>query len=328
MHAVNAYIESNIIVAIVALVFSFGVLAKCASVFVGSSVSLANRFRIPKLIIGIVLVSLATTAPELAVSLTAALRGRPDMALGNAIGSVICDDGLALALCGIFAIGGAIKILPGVLKTSGVALIVMELTLIAFVVPDNTLSRWEGVALLSLFVGYAVFLISKHRKDKEDIPIEGDDQPTRSMLVIAVFFAISIGGIILASEFIVSSATTIARSCHVPEAIIALTLVALGTSIPEVATCIVAARKGEGSLAVGNIIGADIMNICWVAGASALANDLQISRKEMFIMLPSMFIIVAAMFILLLAGYSMTKKKGYILLTLYVVYLLVVFGLQ
>jgi cation:H+ antiporter len=328
MHAVNGYIQSNLPVAIVALLVSFTILAKCASVFVGSSVTLANRFKIPKLIVGIILVSLATTAPELSVSLIAALRGMPDMALGNAIGSVICDDGLALALCGIFAVGGTITIMPGILKTSGIALILMELTLIAFILPDNKLSRPEGAVLLTLFVAYTIFLIVRYRKDTSPPPMEEKEEIHKPMPVIIILFIVSIAGIIFASEFIVSSATTIAHACHVPEAIIALTLVALGTSIPEVATCIVAARKGEGALAVGNIIGADIMNICWVAGASALANDLEISRREMFLMLPSMFIIVAAMFGMLLFGYNLTKKKGIALLTLYIIYLAVVFGLQ
>ena len=102
---------------------------------------------------------------------------------------------------------------------------------------------------------------------------------------------------------------------------IALTLVAFGTSIPEVVTCIVAARKKEGAIAVGNILGADIMNICWVAGASSIANDLALSKKQIFFMFPSMFVIVGAMLIMLRMGYRLTRKKGLILFALYLVYL-------
>jgi cation:H+ antiporter len=138
---------------------------------------------------------------------------------------------------------------------------------------------------------------------------------------LALAFVIAVAGIIAASEFVITSATAIARSFRIPEAVIALTLVALGTSIPEVATCIAAARKGHGTIALGNILGADIMNICWVAGASAIANDLVLSKKQIFFMFPSMFVIVGAMLIMLRMGYRLTRKKGIILFVLYVVYL-------
>ena len=123
------------------------------------------------------------------------------------------------------------------------------------------------------------------------------------------------------SHFIVTSATSIARFIGIPEAVIALTLVAIGTSIPEIATCVIAARKNEGALAVGNILGADILNICWVAGLSAVANPLTLSTKEIAFMFPSMFIIVGSMLVMLRAGYRLTRLKGSVLLLLYVVYI-------
>jgi len=139
--------------------------------------------------------------------------------------------------------------------------------------------------------------------------------------VMFALFAVSLAGIIVSSEFIISSATSIARFFRVPEAIIALTLVAVGTSIPEIATCIVSARRKEGALAVGNILGADIMNVCWVAGASAMANELTLTRKEILFMFPSMFVIVGAMLAMLRAGYRLTRAKGTVLFFLYLVYL-------
>jgi len=323
MHAIHTFIEGSLPIAWIVLALAFIVLAKCADLFVDSSVSLANKFKIPKLVVGIVLVSLATTAPELSVSLMSAIKGKPEMALGNAIGSVICDDGLALALCGIMTVS-VIPVIPVVLRTSGLFLLGIELLAFGFVAFDGTLGRWEGAVLVALFVGYIVFLFRQHKKGvfKEHVESEtGEEVKSRSMGGLTGVFILGLGGIILASEFIITSATTIAGSFGIPDGVIALTLVALGTSIPEVATCIIAARRGEGAVAVGNIIGADIMNICWVAGASALVNPLTLSKKELYFMFPAMFIIVAAMLLLLRVGYSLNRKKGFFLLALYVAYL-------
>ncbi|MCK5849828.1 MAG: calcium/sodium antiporter [Kiritimatiellae bacterium] len=318
-------IQGNLVIAWVALLGAFAILAKCADVFVENSIALANRLGIPKLVVGIVLVSLATTAPELAVSLMSALGGEPQMALGNAIGSVICDDGLALALCGIMAVG-PIAVIPGILRTSGIFLISIEILAFLFIIGDSTLNRWEGGVLVALFVCYLIFLFYQHRKGKLDQEQNAEETAVEagqgaSMIKIVAMFILSLGGIIIASEFIITSAKTIALSFGMPTAVVAAVLVAFGTSIPEVATCITAARKNEGELAVGNIIGADIMNICWVAGASAIANDLELSPEEIWFMFPWMFVIVGVMLFLLWRGHNLNRQKGFILLGLYVVYL-------
>ncbi|MBD3390901.1 MAG: calcium/sodium antiporter [Chitinivibrionales bacterium] len=324
MQAVHAFIEGNIVAAWVVLFAAFAVLAKCADLFVTASVSLAFKLRVPKLVVGIILVSLATTAPELSVSLLSALQGKPEMALGNAIGSVICDDGLALALAGLFS-AAPIMILPAVFRSSAIFLIAIDIIAFLFVVFDNTLNRLEGAVLVTLFIGYLVFLYRQGRSGalKEATDAERIEGFVESALPKAIMlFVASLAGIIFASEFIITSATTIALFFAVPESIIALTLVALGTSIPEVATCVAAARKREGAIAVGNILGADIMNVCWVAGASAMANDLVLGRREILFMFPAMFIIVGAMLIMLRAGYSLTRTKGLVLFGLYILYLI------
>lgn len=323
MEAYDLYITNHVWAAWIVLLFFFAVLAKCADMFVESSIVMANKFRIPKLVIGIFLVSLATTAPELSVSLAAAVQKKPEMALGNAIGSVICDDGLALALCGIFSLS-AIPVIPHVLKTSGRFLLAIEILAFLFLVGDLTLQRWEGLILVTLFVGYMIFLFRQHRqgryRDKVEDVVE-NGRKDFSLRKIILLFIISLAGIVIASEFIITSASSIALSFGIPETVIAMTLVAIGTSIPEIATCITAARKNEGALAVGNILGADIMNICWVAGASAMANDLTISSKELYFMFPAMFIIVGAMLIMLHKDYRLTRTKGFVLLGLYLIYL-------
>ncbi len=322
METIQQAIQHNLILAWITILVAFVILARCADLFVDSSVRMANRLQIPKLVIGIVLVSLATTAPELSVSLISALRGQPEMALGNAVGSVICDDGVALAVAGIISVA-PIMVVPAILRSSGFFLILVQLLAFVFIVFDGTLGRAEGAVLVGLFAAYLFFLYRQHKQGKfKDDPasarIVGRRKPVFRLVLT---FVAAIVGIIAASEFVITSATAIARSFGIPEAVIALTLVAFGTSIPEVATCIVAARKKEGAIAVGNILGADIMNICWVAGASSIANDLVIGKKQIFFMFPSMFVIVGAMLIMLRIGHRLTRKKGIILFALYVIYL-------
>ena len=331
MDIVHSFIEGHLWAAWVTLIIAFGVLAKCADLFVDSAVALANRFHIPKVVIGIVLVSLATTAPELSVSLIAAVRGEPEMALGNAIGSVICNKGLGLALCAIFS-AAAIPVIPHVLKTAGRFFLGVSVLCFLFVIFDLSLSRWEGAVLVILFAGYLVFLYRQHRGGRfaEDVDPDAVEDPLRLPLPqVLLLFAVGLGGIVIASSFVVTSATTIARSFAIPEAVIALTLVALGTSVPEIATCVTSARKGHGDLAVGNIMGANIMNICWVAGASSLANALVLTRKEVMFMFPAMFVVAGTTLVALRMGYRLTRRKGFLLLGLYVAYLVsffLVFG--
>jgi cation:H+ antiporter len=320
-------IEQNVLLAWVVVVAAFAVLAKCADIFVESAVALAERFKVPKLVIGIVLVSLATTAPELAVSVTSAARGSPEIALGNAVGSVICDDGLALGLCGIIS-AVAIFIAPRLLKSAAVFIVSVDVLIFLFVAFDRTLSRWEGAVLICAFVGYVFFLYDRHRKGvlRQDLDLEElEDRLCMPLRRILVLFALSLVGILISSEFVVVSSVSIARAFRLPESVIALTLVALGTSIPEVATCVAAAVRRHGEVALGNILGADIMNVCWVAGASAMVNDLTLGKKEIYFMFPSMFIIVGAMLLMLFMGYRLTRAKGVTLLVLYVVYLCVLF---
>ncbi len=321
MGTLEGKINASSIVAWLVLIISFVILAKSAVFFVDSSVSFANKFNISKLVIGLVLVSFATTAPELCVSLTAALKGNPKMALGNAVGSVICNTGLALGFAGILA-PVAIKVLPKVLQTSGFFLVLVSVLCFLFVLNDGSLTYMEGGLLVFLFLVYLYYMFQQYKSGS--ISMDSDETGSSAkmgMIKVSILFIIGLLGILAASEFIVISATSIAHSLHIPEAVIALTLVALGTSIPEVATCVISAKKGYGEIAVGNILGANILNICWVAGVSSIANKLVLSQKEIFFMFPAMFVIVGAMIFVMWRNYRLTKKEGALLLFLYAIYI-------
>lgn len=306
---------SSIYTAFPALIIAIVILAKAADWFVEGAVGLSHILHLPKILIGIIVIGLATTAPELMVSVISAFQGKPEIALGNAVGSVICDDGLALSLAVIIS-ASPILVARNIFKRTAAFLIVVDIA--AYVMCwDGTLGRGEGILLVGLFAVYAMVMtfINKHKEI-----IAGKKEVTNSKIVL--LFCLGMVGIYIASRIIVSSAVFVAYYFHIPEAVIALVMVALGTSIPEVATCITAARKGEGGIAVGNILGADILNICWVAGVSAIVNPLAVGTKMTHFMFPSMLVIVFVMLGLIAINYRLERWKGGVLLVMYILFLI------
>ncbi len=302
------------------MVAAFVVLAKCADWLVDGAIDIARQLKVPPILIGIVIVSIGTTAPELAVSMQAALDGNAELALANAVGSVIYDDGLALPLVA-FLSPVVVLIDRGVLRSTAIFLIAVDV--IAYVMCfDGTLDRPEGLVLVLGFCGYLLFQYRQQRnRGAEDVEDEGGD--VRSWSRIALLFAVGLAGVLLSSDWIVETAKIISRELEVSNIIIGLLLVALGTSVPEIATCIVSARKGHGSLAIGNILGADILNICWIAGASSVVNDLEVPTEEIHFMFPAMLIIVVTMLALLRLNHRFEKWKGAVLLSLCAAYVFI-----
>jgi cation:H+ antiporter len=315
----------NVYVAVGVLAVCFLVLTKCASWFVDGAVGIAEHLKVPKMLIGIVLVSMATTAPELAVSVIAALQGHPEMALGHAVGSVIVDDGVALGL-GALVASTPILVNPYLLKTTGIFLIVVDLAAYAMVF-DGTLDRSEGIVLLVLFAIYTVFAYTTRRRSSDDDPALEELAEIEEVVsgkglgVLMLWFGIGLVGVLLASHYIVESCVAIASHLGVSEAVISLTIVAIGTSLPEIATAVTAARKGHGEIAVGNILGADVLNVCWIAGASATVNPLVVEPKVVHFSFPTMLIIVGTMLVLMRTGHRLTRGNGILLLILYAAYL-------
>jgi len=315
--------------AFVLLACSFYLLAKGANWLVDGSVGIAERFRVPKLLIGIVLLGFATTAPEFAVSVLAALAGIPEMALGNAVGSVIVDDGVALALVGILSATPAF-VNRRLLLQSGVFLVVIDVLAFVFAATGSTLSRIEGGSLVACFFIYLGYVLwdrwrhpeaageAGHELEEVEEAIKG-----RSIGPLIGLFIMGLVLVIGASKVVVVSAERIATWAGIPEAVVALTVVAIGTSLPEIATCVTAARKGHGALAVGDIIGADILNVAWIAGASAIANPLTVQANVIWFMFPSMLIIVLTMLVGLAWRGRMTRWLGVVLIAEYVVYMAV-----
>jgi len=306
------------------LILCFAVLTKCANWFVDGAIGIAEYLNVPKMLIGIVLMSLATTSPELAVSVMSALEGKPEIALGNAVGSVIVDDGVALAL-GAFMASSAIGINPYLLKTTGIFLIVVDVVAYAMAF-DGTLGRLEGGVLIMLFVIYTAFAYVTRKRSQESETLEELAEIEESIAGkglggLIFWFCLGLLGVLIASHYIVGSATVIASFFGVSNAVIALTVVAIGTSLPEIATAVTSARRGHGELMVGNILGADILNICWIAGASALVNPLVVPARVIHFSFPAMLIIVVTMLVMMRTRHQLARREGVFLFVLYVIYL-------
>lgn len=312
-----------------ALIISFAILFKCAGFFVEGASGVAKVLNISKMVVGIVLVGMATTAPEFAASVIAAIVGYPEIALGNAIGSVICDDGVALALAAIVA-PTAIMVNCRILKTAGLFLISVDI-LAYFLARNGTIGRAEGIAFIIILCLYFIFVLRKQRDvfSKENQGIdnmsEKKENPYESKIALLkkpiFLFSVGIIGVILTCRVVIWAAVHIAEYFAIPEAIIGLTIIAIGTSLPEISTCVTAALKGEGEIAVGNIIGADILNVLWIIGVSSIVNPIKVELKVINFAFPFMILVVMTMLVAMRIGCRLGKMKGFLLFGLYIIYL-------
>ncbi len=306
------------------LIVCFVILTKCADWFVDGAVGIAEHFAVPKMLIGIVLVSLSTTAPELAVSINSAIQGFPEIALGNAIGSVIVDDTVAIGLAALVA-ASPILVDRHLLLSTGIFLVVVDLGLYAMAW-NGTLGRLEGGVLLVLFVVYTVYTyrtasLAGADADFEELADIEEAIAGKTLKGLILWFVVGLVGVLLASHGIVESAKVIATAFGISEAVVGLTIIAIGTSLPEIATGVTAARKGHGEIVVGNILGADVLNVCWIAGASAVVNPLVVTSEFIHFSIPTMLIVVVAMLLMMRTNHRLSKTEGVALLVLYAVYL-------
>lgn len=287
---------------------------KGGDLFVSSSIALAERAKLPKALIGGTLVSLATTSPELAVSVTASLRGNSGVALGNALGSVICNIGLIVGvLCTLrpFPVEKKDFRFPSLFMLgSGVLLTLFSLHL--------RLGRTAGGCLI--FCG-AIYLLLDYLRHQKQPEVGADPKPSyavgRSLFYFMAGAAMVIGG----SRLLSDGAEALARLAGVPPMIIGLTLVAVGTSLPELVTAITSARKGVPDLSLGNLVGANIMNITLITGAAALISPLEMSRRAMAYNLSAMLVFCITLIILARTERQLSRREGLALLGIYGAYL-------
>lgn len=251
-----------IFVQLLLLVLGFAMLVKGADWFVEGTSGIARKMGIPQLVVGLTIVAMGTSAPEAAVSITAALKNNASIAIGNVVGSNILN---ILIILGVTAVITSVAIQKSTFRIEMPYMIVVTIVLIVMGLTGECISRVEGVILWVMFIVYLVYLYMLARNGKEEN--EEVEKSTWKLIVAAI-----IGGVIVVwgSNVTVDSATAIAKIVGISDRFIGLTIVALGTSLPEFVTSVTAARKGNADIAIGNIVGSNIFNILFVIGTSAL----------------------------------------------------------
>ncbi len=292
-------------------------MAKGGNLLVDSSVRIAHNLRIPTIIIGATIVSIGTTLPEVATSINAAIRGDTAFALGNAIGSINFNIGLILSIVIILS---SITINRRVFLFRGGFLIFFTLVFYVMARMDNIISFWYGTILFSFLIIYIITSINEYSNGNiNNTPVQSE--PNGKQLKTDIIFCIIGSGLILAgADLLVDNATKIALFFGVPSYIISSTLVAFGTSLPELVTAIVAITKGYNSLSVGNILGANIMNIGLAIAISAMISPIEITEELLSF---DLLITIALVFLSILFGLTRTRSKkhyGFILMSIYLFY--------
>ena len=309
------------------LVLGFVMLVKGADLFVDGASGVATKFGIPQLVIGLTIVAMGTSAPEAAVSITAAFAGNADITIGNIVGSNILN---ILIILGISSL-----VYPLAVQKSTLIIdipIVLFATLILYLLGfDGNISRVDGIIMLVVFIAYLAYLFGVAKKEKSAIDREkageitvnsqSDEVAAKdiSLLKAILFTLIGLVLIVGGSNFVVDSATAIAKALGLSQRFIGLTIVALGTSLPELFTSVTAAMKKNSDIAIGNIVGSNIFNILFIVGLSGVVIPVPFARAFRFDTIIS-GIAVAALLAFCLPKKKLSRFAGVIMLVCYAIY--------
>ncbi|HIC30974.1 MAG TPA: calcium/sodium antiporter [Flavobacteriaceae bacterium] len=309
---------------IVFLILGFVLLVVGGEYLVRSSVALSFKLNISKIVIGMTVVSFATSAPELLVSLQAALKGSPAIAINNVVGSNIANIGLVL---GVTAIVGAIAIDKSFYRLTWPVMMVFSLTLYYFLWNDSQLIPIEGAVLFVALILFIIYLIKNQKTSDE---AEEVDEALSSVSSFKIILWLLIGAVALyfGSEWLVKGATEIAQKLGVSEAVIGVTMIAIGTSVPELAASVIAAAKQEKAISLGNLIGSNIFNIGSVLGLTSIIKTIPIEEplilsRDIFWML--LFAAVILPLGLIPKKNTIDKFKGFALVIVYATFIFLVF---
>lgn len=303
----------EVLLQVVLLIVGFVMLVKGADWFVDGAAGIAEKFGIPQLVIGLTIVAMGTSAPETAVSITAALKGSADITVGNVLGSNILNVLIILGITSVIIPVAVAKstVCVEIPFTIGVTLLFMLLGY-----TGNEITFMEGIVLWIVFIVYLLYLLWMAKKNKEAQEEETETKPIWKLILLTL---IGMGLIIIGSDFTVDAASAIAKSLGMSERFIGLTIVALGTSLPELVTSVSAALKGKADIAIGNIVGSNIFNILFVVGTSALITPVIFAGS--FVV--DGLIAAAAMALLWLCVFKkgeLRRRDGIIMLICYVAY--------
>lgn len=298
------------------LVLGFVLLIKGADFFVEGSSSIAKLLRIPSVIIGLTIVAFGTSAPELAVSISAAMSGSNDIAVGNVIGSNIFNLMMVVGICGIVM---PMPINKGILHGDYQFSVLVALVMLLLFAFDKRLSRIDGLILLGFFAYFLYMMVRNTMASRAAGGEEEDDIKVMNPLLSAVCIGGGLVAIVIGGDLVVDNACIIAASFGLSETLIGLTVVAFGTSLPELVTSVVASKKGENGLALGNVIGSNIFNILFVLAASAAISPMVVDALSV---IDALVLIVFSILVWFMAKerYEISRKEGVIMVVLYLIY--------
>lgn len=310
----------GIVLNILLLIVGFTLLAKGADFFVDGASGIATKLKIPQIVIGLTIVAMGTSAPEAAVSISAALKGNAEITIGNIVGSNILNVLIILGLSSVIA--------PLVVKKS-TAYIDMPVVIVSSIVLlllglDGSINLIDGIILLVMFISYLTYLFIMTKKENKEKSEEKEEVKV-NILKSIIFAIIGLGAIILGSNISVESATAIAKELGVSDRFIGLTIVALGTSLPELFTSVSASLKKNSDIAIGNIVGSNIFNLLFIVGTSSVITPVVFASN---FIIDTLIAIASAivLFLFCLKNKKLGRIGGITLLigyALYFVYLLV-----
>ena len=298
------------LISVVCILAGFVLLVKGADWFVSSASGIARRLGVSPLVIGLTIVAFGTSAPELAVSVTAALRGANEIAVGNVVGSNIFNL--------LVVAGGSALLCPLVadrtlLRRDWPCSTLAALLLTGMLLTGNNITRMESLILLALFAAMLIWQIRGTQA-----PVETGAEEHRPAWLLALLIVVGIGCIVAGGQLAVNGATGLARNFGWSESLIGLTIVAIGTSLPELVTSIVAARRGENDIAMGNVIGSNLFNILCILGLSAFLNPISVAPSA--VMDAALLTILSVVFWLVARRGVLPRMAGGIMVILYVAY--------
>ncbi|NBJ67964.1 MULTISPECIES: calcium/sodium antiporter [Clostridia] len=309
--------------AYILLIIGFGLLIKGADFFVDGSSNIARLLRIPPILIGLTIVAFGTSSPEATVSIIAAIQGNADVSMGNVIGSNIFNLTLVV---GIATILFPMKVenetirkeIPFTLLAS-VALLILISDTVLQGFNLNTISRSDGIIFLlfmSVFMYYVIEVALKSRENSKEADVVQDVKWGKNILITLLGLA----GIIIGGQMVVENGKEIAYSWGMSEALVGLTIIAIGTSLPELVTSIAAALKKESEIALGNIVGSNIFNILFVLGASAVITPLEVNGK-IIVDIIMMIALTVLLLIFSRTNFRIGKREGLVLVVAYILYM-------
>lgn len=307
----------NLMMQVILLILGFVMLIKGADWFVEGASKVADKFGIPQIIIGLTIVAMGTSAPEAAISIAAAMKGSAAITIGNVLGSNILN---ILVILGITSIITTLPVQKSTLKVEMPFVIFISILLPVLGLMDGIIGRGDAAILIVVFLGFMGYLFKAAKKgvvleEEEVLELQKTDQMPKLIFLIII----GMGLIVLGSDVTVNAATEIARMFGLSERLIGLTIVAFGTSLPELITSVTAARKGKADIAIGNIIGSNIFNILFVVGITGLITPVAYSSG---FMIDSIVCVIATivLFICVLKKQKLTRSGGIVLSVMYVGY--------